>query len=103
MDIREINEEIRRLENGNTTYSAVEKLALLYVVRDHLDGQEEKRTMPEYSYKEPPRTEFMEAVNGAPIDKVFDILDEHFDAIRMLYPKEHAVVIRRIKETKRQS
>ena len=99
MDIREIRQEIERLEGGATSYATVEKLALLYIVREYLSGQE--KTMAGYSYEA--RSEFMEAVNGAPIDKVFEILDEHFDAILAIYPKEHAQVVRRIRETKRQS
>ena len=99
MDLKEIKRESERLEGGATSYATVEKLALLYIVREYLDGQE--RTMAEYSYEA--RSDFMEAVSGAPLDKVFEILDEHFDAILAIYPKEHAQVIRRIKETKRQS
>ena len=99
MDLKEIKREIERLEGGATSYATVEKLALLYIVREYLDGQE--RMMAGYSYEA--RSDFMEAVNGAPIDKVFEILDEHFDAIMAIYPKEYTAVIRRIQETKRQS
>ena len=98
MDIREIRQEIERLEGGATSYATVEKLALLYIVREHLGGQER---MTGYTYEA--RSDFMEAVNGAPIDRVFEILDEHFDAILAIYPKEHAQVVRRIREAKRQS
>ena len=103
MDIREINEEIKRLENGATNYSAVEKLALLYTVRDHLGTPQEDKPVTGYSYELAPQSEFMEAVNGAPLDDVFAILDEHFEAIRMIYPKEYTVVDRRIIESKGQS
>lgn len=102
MDIREINEEIKRLENGATNYSAVEKLALLYTVRDHLGTPEEEKPVTGYSYKPAPQSEFLEAVNGAPLDDVFAILDEHFEAIRMIYPKEYTVVVKRIIESKGQ-
>ena len=103
MDIREINEEIKRLENGATNYSAVEKLALLYTVRDHLGTPKEDNPATGYSYQPAPKSEFLEAVNGAPLDIVFAILDEHFEAIRMIYPKEHTAVVRKIIESKGQS
>lgn len=36
IDLEQINEEIKRLENCNcTSYSVCEKLAILYTVRDH--------------------------------------------------------------------
>lgn len=39
IDIKEINEEIEKLENSNcTTYNICSKLAKLYIVRDHFKG-----------------------------------------------------------------
>ena len=35
IDINEINEEIKKLENSETCYKVCEKLAMLYTVRDH--------------------------------------------------------------------
>lgn len=36
IDLEQINEEIKRLENCNcTSYNVCEKLAILYTVRDH--------------------------------------------------------------------
>lgn len=46
VDINEINEEIKKLEHSdNTTYSLCQKLASLYIVREHLP-KEEQKTMP---------------------------------------------------------
>ena len=39
IDIEEVNKEIEKLENcGCTTYKICEKLAILYIVRDHNQG-----------------------------------------------------------------
>lgn len=38
-EIEKIKEEITRLEQGPTTYTNCEKLAYLYTVLDHMDGQ----------------------------------------------------------------
>ena len=44
IDIKEINEEIEKLENSNcTTYDICSKLAKLYIVRDHFKGNSEMR------------------------------------------------------------
>ncbi len=43
VDINEINEEIKKLENSDcTTYSLCQKLASLYIVREHLPKEEQK-------------------------------------------------------------
>ena len=96
MDINEITNEITKLENGNTTYSAVEKLALLYTVRNNLN-QKERRAVSEYSFA---GSEFVSAVKGAPFEEVLAVLDEHFEAIKVIYPKEYSLVLKRIKALK---
>lgn len=35
LDLKEIHEEIAKLEKGDTTYRNCEKLAILYIVREH--------------------------------------------------------------------
>lgn len=66
LDMDEVQKEIARLENGETTYSAVEKLALLYVVRDH--SEEEPRTGG-YAYASEPQSEFVTAFQSVPMEK----------------------------------
>lgn len=46
MDIKEINEEIDKLEKCEyTTYGNCYKLAALYIVRDHYDSKQEANEM----------------------------------------------------------
>lgn len=46
IDIKEINKEIEKLENSNkTTMNICQQLAILYVVRDHM--QKESKTITE--------------------------------------------------------
>lgn len=40
MDIAEINNTIAELENGETTFASCDKLASLYIVREHLNEDE---------------------------------------------------------------
>lgn len=95
LDYDEIRAEISKLENGDTTYSAVEKLALLYIVRDNEDkGQK----MVGYSFSDAPQSDFLKAVAEAPLDRVLSVLDEHMEAVKILYPKEYEVVVNRIKQ-----
>lgn len=102
LDIGEIRDEIKRLENGDTTYSSVEKLAMLYTVQDHQQMEEpQPRYMPNYSYSPTSSvthsSEFLEALNDKPMDLVLDVLEEHFEAVKCVFPKEYNAVINKIK------
>ena len=91
MDYTEIQEEIEKLESGDTSYPNCVKLSVLYTVADHMKSG----NMPKYSHAS---SEFLFAVSGAPIDGVLGILDEHMDCIKALYPKEYNNLIQRIKD-----
>ena len=104
LDMDDIRSEIARLENGDTTYSAVEKLAMLYIVQERNTPTPEPeafemRRMPRYAYEsapEPPKSDFLEAVSKVPIDKALQVIDEHMEVIKLLYPKEYTAVINKI-------
>ena len=87
MNANEIAEEINRLEQEETTYNNCMKLAVLYTILDH--------DKPEHSYS---GSEFLLAVSNAPIDGVLEILDNHMDCIKLLYPKEYTSILKKIKD-----
>lgn len=93
MNMHEIEEEITRLENMKADYNSLSRLAVLYSIKDH---QKENRRM-DLSHAS---SEFAQAISGAPIDEALEILDEHFDAIKLIYPKEYEAIIRRINNLK---
>lgn len=91
MKLREIEEEIYKLEHSETSWQNCEKLNLLYNVR--------KGMQPEQKQAEPvPRasTEFQQAFYAAPIDYTLDVLQEHFDIIKAVYPKEYTAIIKKL-------
>lgn len=91
IDYKEITEEINRLEEGNTSYSTCEKLSVLYSVMDHQEkGQ---------SFAAAPFSEFTKAFEEAPRQLALEIIDEHFDAIRELYPREYRRIIKLLRST----
>lgn len=104
LDMDEIRSEITRLENEKTTYSSVGKLAMLYIVQERNSPTPEPepvemQQMPRYAYAaapEPPQSDFLEAVSKVPIDKALQVIDEHMEAIKLLYPKEYKAVINKI-------
>lgn len=101
MDIKEVEKEIAELEIGPTTYSACEKLAMLYGVRNGMRKQEPQKeaTLPPYGYSfaSEPSSEFVEAARVAPFEDFLKVMDEHMEAILAVYPKEYKAVIRKIK------
>lgn len=98
LDLNEINGEILRLENGRTTYSAIEKLALLYTVKNQLEGTEEpeEKIVSRYSMASVPSSDFLRAVENAPLEDVFIILDKHMNEVRMIFPKEYDMIVEKI-------
>lgn len=98
----EIRGEIRRLENADTTYANVEKLSMLYQVLnnapDRSESSEKYSPEPKYSYTQASDSEFIQAIMNAPIDGVINVIDEHLEAVRILYPKEYRAVLRKIRE-----
>lgn len=108
MDIDEINTHIHKLKCGSTDWQSVEKLAALCTVRNELEEKQTSTEAPaqalpptsypaEYSTKARPQSEFVEAASAAPFGGLMEVLDEHMNAIKLAYPKEYELVIRRIK------
>lgn len=102
LDYDEIRCEIRRLENADTTYANVEKLAMLYQVVNNAhecaENAEKTPVQPVYRYAQASDSEFLQAAENAPLDGLMRVLDEHMEAVRVLYPKEYRAVIRKISE-----
>lgn len=94
IDRREIETEIKRLEEGEINFSTCAKLADLYAIRDHL-AAENRPKMAGYSFGS---SEFAMACEKAPLEAVLGVLDEHMEAISILYPKEYSAIIKKIKK-----
>lgn len=100
MDAGEICREITRLQSSDTTLRNCELLAVLYTAQKCLQEatREPVPRFPMYSAKsEPQGSEFVEAALNADYRGVLNVLDEHMEAIRVLYPKEYAAVMRKIR------
>lgn len=107
MDIVEINEHIRKLKCEETNWQSVEKLAALCTVRNELSESESRENSPapkpepvmqmEYSTRpQEPQSEFVEAASAVPFSGLMEVLDRHMNAIKLVYPKEYELVMRKI-------
>ena len=94
LSLEEIQAEIEKLENGQTTYSNCERLATLSVVSDHYGqsavAQAEMVDLDEFS-------EFTRVSLTIPREKLISVMNEHMEAIKLLYPKEYNIVIDKLK------
>lgn len=89
MNAEEITEEITKLEQSETNWQNIQKLAWLYTVADHLGYTNMVETYD---------GELGKAISGKNMSKVIAILSEHMQAIKILYPKEYQAVLDRIAE-----
>lgn len=85
-----IDDEISALESEDTTYETCEKLACLYTVRNEMRRQDAEKKCMESS-------DFLAASVGAPIMDLMKVMDEHMEAIKVMYPKEYDAVVSKIK------
>lgn len=98
INLNEIEREIKNLEKGKTDYNTCQKLAILYVVKDHLGGSKDPEITPVYSQKSQPDSEFLAVSFEKDPYEVLKVLDEHMDCIRALYPKEYEILMKRIRK-----
>ena len=115
IDLREIYDTIDDLRRDGTTIGQAEKLALLYIAADYMERETARQTAQNYAHaadfssiKEMPvrirtsgRSDFLAACDGLPINAVLDVLDEHMEAISVLYPKEYAAIIDRLNDKRK--
>lgn len=93
ISLETIEREINELENTrDTTYRTCERLAWLYVVKDHLapSARQERTQWLEGS-------EFLELSSGVSYPALMKVVDEHLEAIRVLYPKSYDSLMDKIR------
>lgn len=102
IDRSEVEQEIARIENSDTTYANCEKLSVLYAVRDGLPAAGKRfRREDEYSYADEAKTECGAILARCSLSDILPILEEHFEAIKAVHPREYNAVMRQIKERSR--
>jgi len=90
-----IEKEISELETRDTSYATVERLAWLYICRDHLKNDV---VTQEAVVEVDTPTEFLTAVSGRPIFAVLHVLNDHMSVLGAVYPKEYNAILEKIRE-----
>ena len=120
ISIDEVNKTILELEQHDTTYATCEKLALLYIVKDHIDAthapttsaprdesttsapRDESTTSARVVVPESYKSDFLSAASNVDIVELLNILDEHMEVVKLLHPREYESLIKKIRELKQQ-
>ena len=90
-----IDSEILELETKHdTTYATCERLAWLYIVRDHITRQQTAQPTP---LSVDPSSEFLQAVDGKDSVQVFAIMDDLMDTIRATAPRVYDRVMEMVR------
>ena len=90
ISIDEITSEISRLESLPTTMVTIEKLASLYVVRDHLGNAAPVGEIPEGE------SEYYCACAGKTVCEVMGVMDELMDALMIIQPRLYSAVLQKL-------
>lgn len=116
LDAEELAVHIARLEYEPSSFENYQKLAALYVIRDHLQGKPPELPTSDfggYSYAAPPPQEttaqpdiirtdggspFLEAVNGKPSRRVLDVLEELMETLAMVNERAYNRVMEQIEQ-----
>ena len=102
VDLDIINGTIAEWEAKDLTFLVVERLAWLYIVRDNAlmrvkdETGDEPVIMPAVALSS--GSEFMRACEKADTVKVWQVLDELMDTLKMLQPKLYQATIDKIRE-----
>lgn len=85
-----VNEEILMLERKDTTYATCERLAWLYIVRDHITTQQAHQPTPLDISGD---SEFLQAVDGKDSAAAWAIIDELMSTLAVVNNRVYASVL----------
>ena len=99
ISIEQISGEIAALEAEPPTFASMHKLADLYIVRDHMIvgtksiAEAAPDVLPEMG-----DSEFFRAVTGQDAGKIWQIINETMETLKVMEPRLYNGVLRKIQE-----
>lgn len=101
ISLEEITGEIAALEAEKPTFVSMQKLASLYIVRDHMViGAKQAAEPAPVSDVLPDMgdSEFFQAIAGKNASEVWEIVNETMDTLKIMEPRLYAGVLRKIQQ-----
>ena len=89
----EVEKAILEHESKDTSYANCERLAWLYIVRDHLTGAE---MLNAGLFSPTGESDFIKAASGKDGAAVWSVLDELMETLRITNPRLYDGVMRRL-------
>lgn len=100
---RELLKAIEDLEKNANSLQGFEKLSALYTVYDHLYGQPIEyaniRTETESIIEVNGDNDFLRAINGKEAGKMWGIMSELMESVKLIQPRLYEAVMQKINET----
>ena len=93
VSVDELDKAILEHEAKDTTYANCERLAWLYIVRDHLTAHKTEQKAAVSAIGE---SEFLRAVSGKDPAKAWLVVDELVSATKVLCPKMYEAFIEKL-------
>lgn len=90
ISLEEVEKTILELESKDTSYAVCEKLAYLYIVRDHIK--------PSGSIQKNTGSEFSRSISGKDSAGVLSIIEELMQTISIVHPKLYQSTINALKQ-----
>lgn len=108
LDPKEIDIEIARLEYGESSYPAYQKLANLYTIRNQMMKKAEQREEPiqAYSLAAAPElsytgrygdSDFLREIEGKDLASAWAVMDDLMDTLHTVNPRVYDGVMRKIR------
>ena len=112
---KELKSAIAECESEPITLSKIGKLANFYIIYDHLFGEPEKVTksqqsmaLSSFSPAPPERveevvrtngdSEFLKAIDGRKAERVWKLMDELVEAVKILHPRMYTSFIDKVQD-----
>ena len=99
ISLEQINAEIAALEEEKPSYQVMERLADMYVVRDHMvigDQSKNQAAVSAQTAHIGSNSEFAKSIDGKSIDDVMSLFDELMEALAVTNPRLYDCVMRRL-------
>lgn len=97
LEKRDLLETIEECRVAKPTAATCKLMASCYIILDHLFPDTSRSVDPPaqmYSMASASDSEFVQAAIAAGMDRTLQVLDEHMECIRALYPKEYKAILR---------
>lgn len=98
-DLDAINRDIAELERKPLSYAVAERLAWLYVIRDHYAGAPDdtaREPVDTHRIEYKGDTEFSRAVHGKEAAEVWPVIDDMMSTIKGIQPRVYQMTMRRL-------